>query len=355
VCHSTQSRPPAPPLVLPTDRHAELVLETTSGVGSIAYEAHPAAASTRGVVILPDVRGAHQYYRDLAVRFAEAGLHAVVIDYYGHLTEDARRDDDFDWQSRLPHVTAATVEPVVSAAIEHLRPAGVVDAFTVGFCFGGSQSWLLAASSLPVAGVIGFYGNPELVQPRLAQLHHPMLLLVAGADVATPRERSEQFETDLATAGVPHEQYIYDGAPHSFFDRSATEWQDACRDAWERILAFVARRSVSGTRAAAYAKLGETLPDLVRFAKEFAHATIGARPGLSRAQRELVTLGALVALGDTGSQLRAHAEAALDAGLGPDQLGEVLLQALPYAGFPRVINAAIELSHSLTSVQESSQ
>jgi carboxymethylenebutenolidase len=304
------------------------------------------------------VRGVHQYYRDLAVRFAEAGMHAIVIDYYGHLTDDALRDDDFDWQSRLPHVTATTVEPVVSAAIEHLRLDGVVDAFTVGFCFGGSQSWLLAASALPVAGVIGFYGNPDLVRPRLAQLHRPMLLLVAGADVATPRERSEQFETDLATVGVPYEHHIYDGAPHSFFDRSAAEWQDACRDAWERILGFVARRStaptaapVSGTRQAAYAELGEVLPDLVRFAKEFAHATIGARPGLSRDQRELVTLGALIALGDTGLQLRAHAESALDAGLSRDQLGEVLLQVLPYAGFPRVINAAIELSQSLTTSQ----
>ena len=106
-------------------------------------------------------------------------------------------------------------------------------------------------------------------------------------------------------------------------------------------------RSVSRTRASAYAQLGETLPDLVRFAKEFAHGTIGARPGLSRAQRELVTLGALVALGDTGLQLRAHTESALAAGLTRDQLGEVLLQVLPYAGFPRVINAAIELADDL--------
>ncbi|MGI5131462.1 dienelactone hydrolase family protein [Pseudonocardia sp. CA-107938] len=349
MCHSTASRPPAPPLVLPTDRHAALVLETAAGVRSVAYEAHPATPSTRGVVILPDVRGAHRYYRDLAVRFAEAGMHAVVIDYYGHLTEDVRRDDDFDWQSRLPQVTADTVEPVVSAAIEHLARDGVVDTFTVGFCFGGSQSWLLAASTLPVAGVIGFYGNPDLVQPRLTELHRPMLLLVAGDDVATPRERSERFAADLATVGVPYEHHIYDGAPHSFFDRSAVEWQDACRDAWERILAFVARRSTDapGTRDAAYARLGETLPDLVRFAEEFAHGTIGARPGLTRAERELVTLGALVALGDTGLQLRAHAESGLDAGLSRDQLGEALLQVLPYAGFPRVINATISLTDHL--------
>jgi len=33
--------------------------------------------------------------------------------------------------------------------------------------------------------------------------------------------------------------YIYDGAPHSFFDRSFDQYQQACEDAWRRVLAFV--------------------------------------------------------------------------------------------------------------------
>jgi carboxymethylenebutenolidase len=34
---------------------------------------------------------------------------------------------------------------------------------------------------------------------------------------------------------------VYDGAPHSFFDRSYGEWEDACRDAWEHILTLTDR------------------------------------------------------------------------------------------------------------------
>ncbi|WP_265446586.1 dienelactone hydrolase family protein [Flexivirga meconopsidis] len=356
MCHSSQSQPPSPPVVTPTEDHGEFFLSTAAGVRSVAYEAHPAAPSRRGVVILPDVRGAHEFYRRLAVRFAEAGLHAVVVDYYGHLTDDPARDDDFDWQAKLPKVDPATVQPVVAAALDALARHKVRDAYTVGFCFGGSQSWLLSASDLPLAGVVGFYGNPDLVQPELDRLHRPMLLLVAGADVATSRDRSEQFERDLTEAGVPHQQQVYDGAPHSFFDRSASEWAAASRDAWERVLAFIAEHATPASgdaesaqelRAPAYTTLERVLPDLGRYAREFAHETVLHRSGLSRRDRELVVLGALIALGDSGRQLRAHAAAAREQGVTAKELGEVVLQALPYAGFPRTINAALGLANQL--------
>jgi carboxymethylenebutenolidase len=71
----------------------------------------------------------------------------------------------------------------------------------------------------------------------------PLLLLVAGADAATPLEVAHEFERKLGAAGVPHEQHIYDGAPHSFFDRTYEQWKDAGDDAWRRILDFVKRRS----------------------------------------------------------------------------------------------------------------
>jgi carboxymethylenebutenolidase len=37
--------------------------------------------------------------------------------------------------------------------------------------------------------------------------------------------------------------HVYAGAPHSFFDRSFAQWQDACADAWQRILDFTARHA----------------------------------------------------------------------------------------------------------------
>jgi carboxymethylenebutenolidase len=111
--------------------------------------------------------------------------------------------------------------------------------FTVGFCYGGSNSWNQSANGLGINGCIGFYGRPVRSEPSISKMKAPLLLLIAGADGATTPGQSKEFLSKLAAAGVPHEAHVYEGAPHSFFDRSFAQWKDACDDAWRRILAFV--------------------------------------------------------------------------------------------------------------------
>lgn len=242
MCHDDDSRAPAPPVRGEVAAHGGLELTSADGTVFSAYEAVPAgsAAGGPGIVVLPDVRGLHPYYRDLAQRFAEAGLPAVAIDYFGRTAGTTERGDDFLYRPHVDQVEAADVEADTAAAMARLRSEhGVGPVFTVGFCFGGSQSWRLSASDLDLSGVIGFYGRPALVEDVLDRLHLPMLLLVAGADSATSPEQSDEFEAQLAAQGVEHERVVYDGAPHSFFDRSFAEWKDAGTDSWRRILAFV--------------------------------------------------------------------------------------------------------------------
>ncbi|WP_067814611.1 carboxymuconolactone decarboxylase family protein [Actinomadura kijaniata] len=98
-------------------------------------------------------------------------------------------------------------------------------------------------------------------------------------------------------------------------------------------------RDGADERRAAYDLLADTAPDLPRPAVEFAYGDVHARDGLDAARRELVILGALVALGDTRPQLRAHTSATLAAGLCPEEIVEAVMQVVPYAGFPRVFTA----------------
>jgi 4-carboxymuconolactone decarboxylase len=65
----------------------------------------------------------------------------------------------------------------------------------------------------------------------------------------------------------------------------------------------------------------------------YAWGDIWSRPGLSRAERSLVTLTVLAALQHEG-ELAMHVKAALRNGLTPDQIQEVLLQVAIYAGVP---------------------
>jgi carboxymethylenebutenolidase len=149
----------------------------------------------------------------------------------------------------MPHVQQTTGEGVqadVAASVEHLRARGVRSVFTVGFCFGGRNSWLAAASGHGLAGAIGFYGRPGEGRPagggpaeRAAELEAPILGLMGGADEGIPQSEVDAFEDALTAAGVEHELVVYPGAPHSFFDRKYEEFAEASADAWERTLRFV--------------------------------------------------------------------------------------------------------------------
>lgn len=245
MCHAESSRPPLPAESAVPIRSQRRTLTSEDGTELLAHEAVPADVRTEaGVVVLPDVRGLHPYYADLAERFAGAGRAAVAIDYFGRTAGVGARGDDFDWQTHREQLTPAQVALDAAAAVRHLRDElQVPTVFTVGFCFGGSQSWRLAAADLPLQGVIGFYGRPSLVSDVIPQMRRPMLLLVAGADRATPLAEFYSLRDQLAAAQVDFEMQVYDGAPHSFFDRSYAEWQEACADAWQRVLSFIDRHT----------------------------------------------------------------------------------------------------------------
>ena len=69
------------------------------------------------------------------------------------------------------------------------------------------------------------------------------------------------------------------------------------------------------------------------FITRYAWGEIWSRPGLSRAERSMVTLAVLAALRHE-NELALHVRAALRNGLSPEQIREVLLQVAVYAGVP---------------------
>ena len=69
------------------------------------------------------------------------------------------------------------------------------------------------------------------------------------------------------------------------------------------------------------------------FITRYAWGEIWSRPGLSRAERSMITLTALVVLRQE-QELAMHLRAALRNGLTADQIGELLLHTAVYAGVP---------------------
>ena len=249
MCFDTDARPPLPPVRGGASDHGPMTLTSADGAEFLASYAHPdrpawperrGQPSTTGVVILPDVRGLHPFYEDLAGRFADAGVHAVAIDYFGRTAGTAPRPDDFAFREHVDQLEPEQVDADVAAAMGWLRSlagATVTSTFTVGFCLGGAMSWRQSATNPDLNGCVGFYGRPDRAAAVAPQMKAPLLFLAAGQD-RTPVSAVEEF---AAQVPVETELHVYPDAPHSFFDRRFDEHREACEDAWRRILAFFDR------------------------------------------------------------------------------------------------------------------
>src|SRR5690349_9378959 len=146
MCFELDSSPPIPVIAGAAVSHEDLVLRAADGNELAAFLATPEEQTRTGVVVLPDVRGLYRFYEELALRLAERGYAALAIDYFGRTAGVGKREADFEYR---PHVDATTDEGVQAdtrTAVERLRAGGATAIFTVGFCFGGRNSWIAAAS-----------------------------------------------------------------------------------------------------------------------------------------------------------------------------------------------------------------
>jgi 4-carboxymuconolactone decarboxylase len=91
---------------------------------------------------------------------------------------------------------------------------------------------------------------------------------------------------------------------------------------------------------------GEAVEPLGRYMVEFPYGDIYSRDGLALRDREIATSAMLTALGGREPQLRVHFAAALNVGLTPDELEEIIIHTVIFAGFPTAINA-LNLLHTV--------
>ena len=253
MCYDDQAIPPSPSGKSGSAQGEDIVLATSNGNRFSAYVARPDEPGRAQVIIYPDVRGLHHFYKELALRYAEVGITALAIDYFGRTGGLTSRAEPFDFMPHVQQMTLPTFFADVSAGLTYLRGgegAGRAT-FTTGFCMGGTLSFYSGTQDFGFAGLIGFYSGftrafPGAKGPLLeeaAHIKYPVLGLYGGADQAITRDQVETFDAALDKAGVEHEIVVYPGAPHSFFDRRAGDYAEASADAWRRVLAFIAAHS----------------------------------------------------------------------------------------------------------------
>ena len=234
-------------------RTAELSF-TRDGDGLRGYAAWPADGTPApAIVLIPDVRGVYEHFRDVTRRFADAGFFTFAIDLYSR--EGAPDLPDLNavmgWMAAL---SDQRVLADVAGAVNFLasRPEVRADAIGItGFCMGGMYA-LMAAETVPrLAACVGWYGmlravgehkpdSPLSLAPRLGC---PYLGLFGAEDALIPQADIENLRGILTRERKTFEIQVYAGAGHAFFNDARPDAFRAqvAADAWRRAVAFFRR------------------------------------------------------------------------------------------------------------------
>jgi 4-carboxymuconolactone decarboxylase len=106
------------------------------------------------------------------------------------------------------------------------------------------------------------------------------------------------------------------------------------------------RRAVLGDAHVDKAEAGKTGfdTDFQRYITENVWGSVWSRPGLTRRERSLITIGILAALG-RHEEVAMHVRAAKNTGATEAEIGEVMLHVAAYAGVPAA-NQAVTAAKS---------
>ena len=217
----------------------------------LGYLAQPDATAP-GVVVIHDVWGLSDHYRDLARRLADAGFAALAVNLYrrepaAKITDPGRWIRGLDDRRMLEEI---------QAAIDRLAAAGSPRVGVMGCCMGGQYAILAAAGCTGLSAAVPFYGmlsdehgllapapgetldrarKPRSPLAAASALRCPTLAFFGADDAFIPLADVRAFEAALAS---PHRVVVVPGAGHAFLNDTRPEMYrpDAAREAWSRML-----------------------------------------------------------------------------------------------------------------------
>ena len=232
-------------------RHGELVdIKMASGGPVKAWIVYPERKAKAGVVIvIHEIYGLSDWIRGVADQLAREGFIAVAPDLIsghgpgGGGTDSAGSRDDVVKLIRglTPEEVTTRLNAVREFAIR--LPAANGKSATIGFCWGGGNSFAYAASQPNLNAAVVYYGtSPEAAD--LARVKAPVLGLYGGDDSRVDAT-VPPAEAEMKKLGKTYEPHLYEGAGHGFLraqdDREGANLR-ATRQAWPRTVAFLSEQ-----------------------------------------------------------------------------------------------------------------
>lgn len=194
-----------------------------------------------GVIVIHENRGLNDHTRDVARRFAGAGFVALAPDLLSRKGGTASMASPDKAREAIGTVTSAEAQADLHAGLAYLNKHAKVQEgklASIGFCWGGARSFLLATESELLKAAVVFYGSAPPAE-QLAKLKCPVLGIYGETDERITSKVPEVAEAILK-AEKRFDFKIYPGAGHAFFNDTSERYHaESAKDAWTRTLVFL--------------------------------------------------------------------------------------------------------------------
>jgi carboxymethylenebutenolidase len=187
------------------------------------YIALPQKQPAPGVVVLQEIFGINDFVRETTDALAQSGFVALAPDLFwrrkpGVELHESQREEGQSYLKSMSEPLAVT-DSISAMQALRAHPACNGRVGAVGYCWGGKLAYLMAARS-NVDAAVSFYGvGLQAALAEVANIHAPLLVHLADADILCPPPAQEQIIAAMRQRADHISIEVYEGAGHAFARR----------------------------------------------------------------------------------------------------------------------------------------
>jgi carboxymethylenebutenolidase len=189
-----------------------------------------------GIVMIHEWWGLNDNIKEMANNLASHGYVVLAVDLYdgevATTSEQARQlITSFDSEYGIQNM---------NSAVSFLSDNYSTTIGSIGWCFGGGQSLILALDNDEMDATVIYYGSLVTNSEDLSSINWPVLGIFAELDKGIPVVTVNEFESALNKVGIENEIYIYDSVDHAFANPSGERYApEESKSAWDHTISFL--------------------------------------------------------------------------------------------------------------------
>jgi carboxymethylenebutenolidase len=202
------------------------------------------------VIVIHEIFGLSDWIKGVTDQLAADGFIAIAPDLLSGKGPKGGGTEEFEGRDKVTAAVKEISAQDVTSALNAIRdygmklPASNGKTATIGFCWGGAQSFAYATQQPELNAAVVYYGqNPK--PEELANVKAPVVGFY-GSDDARVNKTIEPAQAAMQKAGKEYTPHIYKGAGHGFLrqqDGQEGANMKATQQAWPETVKFIREKT----------------------------------------------------------------------------------------------------------------